>query len=371
MLAAYLNPARMGRIEPAEALRARERIGELIAEHSFSDVETQLLGSEAFEALYSWRFDKARLLLRQAHERFARTGDDTQAAGALSYCVDAATFLGELGEAKGVVREAAAFADDHGLRGWNEVCLCQLAVVALVQGDVDAFEKFLKAPVTTEEVAVLAAAVRASRLEMGGDLSGALALLEGVPERTNDLDYRPAVHAVRARILLNAGREREAGEERRRFLEFVRERELGPTFNGITFTWSLAALDEAIFDPPDPSLLAAVLQLSRHLDAEGLPAWVEYVSARCTQRVFASVELASGLLDEAEARFQRALEWCEREQCPIEAGRCLQGLAEIAQQRGDEAAAMAYLDRAGALFSQYGAKLYLDRILAKKQILKA
>ena len=29
------------------------------------------------------------------------------------------------------------------------------------------------------------------------------------------------------------------------------------------------------------------------------------------------------------------------------------------------------LDRAGELFSHYGAKLYLDQVLAKKQILRA
>ena len=38
---------------------------------------------------------------------------------------------------------------------------------------------------------------------------------------------------------------------------------------------------------------------------------------------------------------------------------------------GDHALAMEHLDRAGALFSEYGAKLYLDQVLAKKQILKA
>ena len=52
-------------------------------------------------------------------------------------------------------------------------------------------------------------------------------------------------------------------------------------------------------------------------------------------------------------------------------GRCLQGLAEVAERRGDQERAMGYLDRAAALFSHHGAKLYLDRVLAKKQFLKA
>jgi hypothetical protein len=32
---------------------------------------------------------------------------------------------------------------------------------------------------------------------------------------------------------------------------------------------------------------------------------------------------------------------------------------------------MQHLDRAATLFSKHGAKLYLDQVLAKKQILKA
>ena len=65
------------------------------------------------------------------------------------------------------------------------------------------------------------------------------------------------------------------------------------------------------------------------------------------------------------------LEWAERERCPVEAGRCLQALAEVAEGRGELEQAMEYVDRAGQLFSRHGAKLYLDQVLAKKEILKA
>ena len=39
--------------------------------------------------------------------------------------------------------------------------------------------------------------------------------------------------------------------------------------------------------------------------------------------------------------------------------------------RGDHALAMQRLDAAGELFANYGARLYLDQVLAKKEILKA
>ena len=76
-------------------------------------------------------------------------------------------------------------------------------------------------------------------------------------------------------------------------------------------------------------------------------------------------------LEEAEQHFRTGLEWCERERCPVEAGRCHQGLAEVAERRDDLGAAREHLDAAGALFAQHGAKLYLDQVLAKKEFLKA
>ncbi len=40
-------------------------------------------------------------------------------------------------------------------------------------------------------------------------------------------------------------------------------------------------------------------------------------------------------------------------------------------RREDLEAAREHLDAAGGLFSQHGAKLYLDQVIAKKEILKA
>jgi hypothetical protein len=62
-------------------------------------------------------------------------------------------------------------------------------------------------------------------------------------------------------------------------------------------------------------------------------------------------------IDESEEWYRIGLEWAERERCPIEQGRNLQGLAQVAERRGQRAKQMRYLDRAAALFQQYGAKL--------------
>ena len=48
------------------------------------------------------------------------------------------------------------------------------------------------------------------------------------------------------------------------------------------------------------------------------------------------------------------------------AGRSYQGLGEVAMRRGNSAEAMQVLDAAPKLFEQYGAKPYLDQVIAKK-----
>ena len=47
------------------------------------------------------------------------------------------------------------------------------------------------------------------------------------------------------------------------------------------------------------------------------------------------------------------------------------GLADVAEARGDHELALEHLDAAAAKFAEYGAKLYLDQVLAKKEFLKA
>jgi hypothetical protein len=91
----------------------------------------------------------------------------------------------------------------------------------------------------------------------------------------------------------------------------------------------------------------------------------------CIDHFRGNLALRLNLVGDAGQHFRSGLEWCERERCPVEAGRALLGLGEVAQRRGEREQAREYLDRSGELFSQYGAKLYLDQVIAKKEILKA
>jgi len=73
------------------------------------------------------------------------------------------------------------------------------------------------------------------------------------------------------------------------------------------------------------------------------------------------------LVDEAARWYQTGLAWAERERCPVEIGRNLQGLAAVAGDRGDVPGALALLDRAAIPFEKHGTKLYLAKVEAARQ----
>ena len=75
--------------------------------------------------------------------------------------------------------------------------------------------------------------------------------------------------------------------------------------------------------------------------------------------------------ERVEGWFQEALDFSENEGFVIDRGRAHLGLAAVAQLQGDSESARRQLDAAGEMFSRHGAKLYLDQVIAKKQILKA
>ena len=129
----------------------------------------------------------------------------------------------------------------------------------------------------------------------------------------------------------------------------------------------------------------AVAALAEEPDARALAAYLDGVTAlRCYPGPYGglgnpdvlrgALALRFGDLDAAEQHFRTGLEWASQPDVRfiVDQGRCLQGLAEVAERRGDIETARAHLDAAGALFAQHGgARLYLDQVLAKKQVLRA
>ena len=165
-------------------------------------------------------------------------------------------------------------------------------------------------------------------------------------------------------------------------------RPLAPTSRGrATSRRSLTAWREA-FPPPSyhwahrASSLGAIDECLPALGGQALVeqmytltlAWTGVrvaTTGRGLDHVRGALALRLDRLDEAEQHYRTGLEWTERERCPVEQGRCLEGLAEVASRRGQNAEAEQFFDRAAALFEQHGAVFYLRRLQARRADLTA
>jgi hypothetical protein len=115
-------------------------------------------------------------------------------------------------------------------------------------------------------------------------------------------------------------------------------------------SYALVDLGGLIVEFADEPLVATFDEVLHRHDTQPDPTLT--FDRKCVQRAFADYDLARGRVDDAEPRYREALAWAERERCPIEAGRCHQGLADIAEQHGDHTTALEHLEVAGALFAQ-------------------
>jgi class 3 adenylate cyclase len=166
-----------------------------------------------------------------------------------------------------------------------------------------------------------------------------------------------------ARVLLMLG-ERDAA-----LTAFERVREVmgrGPVARDVDgfrlHAWPLAALDTAGIDLADePFLRASFRFYQAQVEIAPITPW-----GNSDQVIYGNLALALDEDDTAEGAFTENLTWAEREGADIIAGRCHQGLADVAVRRDGTAEAMRHLDQAAELFQQHGAKLYLDQVIAKK-----
>jgi class 3 adenylate cyclase len=125
--------------------------------------------------------------------------------------------------------------------------------------------------------------------------------------------------------------------------------------------WTLYAASDQLLEALGAEGLRTVYDRWSHVEEHRLhvPGWP-------LDLIWGLVALELGLVDEAERHLRRSLAWCEQERWPVEQGRCLAGLAQVAERRGNAAEALRLLDEAAAPFRQHGAKLYLDRAIAAK-----
>ncbi|MEX1255884.1 MAG: protein kinase [Dehalococcoidia bacterium] len=358
MLAVMSQPQLALQVSDEEAARIRHRAEDLAGKHGFQDVEAHITCGDASRANLDGDFERSALLNAEAHKRFADLGLVRDAAIALQSRAFSLVLIGDLDRARAAAEESLSYARQHHIRFAEMVSSDFIAAVLFARGELDAFDALSEE--RGANAGYLLDLMRAARSEMAGDLDAAVALLPDPRFVGGSPMYLGQLHAGRARIMHNAGHEGRARDEYARMREAMENNPTSRIVSGIPLHGSVfGSLDEALPALADEDFLNAVVDY-------GDPPGDFDPSGRSPQRARAGMKLHLGLFDDAENQYRHTLAWCEREHCPVEAGRCLQGLAEVAERRGRTAEAMQLLDRAGELFRQHGAKFYLDQVIARK-----
>jgi class 3 adenylate cyclase len=347
----------------AEASEAGEQARYLVNKHGFKDVEALLTFAEANRAAnLNGELTRAAELYAEAHRQLESTGQVPHAAHAAMFHALNVLSTGELDRGRMAAEESLAYARRHHIAFDEMVTASLIAAVFLARCEFDAFEALSEERGANS--GYLLDLMRAGRAEMAGDFDEAVALLPDPRVAGGQPLFSGHVHAGRARVLHNAGRSGPARDEFARMCESMTLNPMSLVAGGIAIHVSVFGfIDEALpMLADEPFMNAADELLKGRVEPEFEFDW----TGRNVRRAMAGTKLHLGLLDEAEDQYRQALAWCERERCPIEAGRCLRGLAEIAEQRGDPGEAIKLLDQAGERFRQHGAKFYLDQVIARK-----
>ncbi len=338
----------------------RLRASELAESHDLDDVRALLNFSAGLEANILRRREEGATLHLRAAQQFEALGLMRDSGMAQYLASTNLISSGQLDEARRVSEEGVAYARRYHLPYFEENLAASHAGPLLALCDFDALQIVLdeQADASSYMVSGIAAFWALQR----GDLAAAREALPAV-EVAGGIPVQVAVvHSVHARTLLLAGDADGASHHIAKMREAMDaapqsiERAGVNLIVGVFLSAGESGLELAGSDVAD-----AVLEELRGQDAAYMiPLGT---SGRVIQGRYA---LATGELPEAHGHFAETLEWAEREGAYVIAGQCHQGLAEVAIRRGNTADAMEHLDAAMKLFEQYGAKLYLDQVIAKK-----
>jgi tetratricopeptide (TPR) repeat protein len=349
--------------EPAAAAEADSRAAALAAQHRLPGVEGRLELSRGTRAMTEGRLVEAEPPLRSAHARLEGEGDFGRAGAALAILTRVELLAGDFGRASADIASALEHGMSHGINGTIQVARVRQALIAAVRCEWERFDALaseMPEHIVPYHLVVLHRGLRAAHegRPMEGLELARQALELGAAQSREIVGVEEAGYAS----ILHAAGEGETASAEVRALES----KLAVSTDAVLTSGTCAVAGEA---------------LAAHSDATALRSYYDRIcgwpSIRATivgsgvDKVRGLFALRLDLVEEAEEHFRTGLEWAERERCPVEEGRNLQGLAEVVERRGEREQAMEYLDRAGELFSRHGAKLYLDEVLAKKEILRA
>jgi DNA-binding CsgD family transcriptional regulator len=332
------------------------RVQELSSTLALPDVEARLLFARLLQTPPS-DGEEAERLARTMIARFQEAGERIEAARSQQMLCAVILWSGDLDRA---AREYAAWLHDCerlGL-GWSAgVARTALAEIHLLRNDMEQHEEARRA-ISAERLGFdLLPAVRAER---AGALDEAVRLLPPRETAGGVPGFMSLLFGCRARILLRAGRREEARQEFEAWWDASKH---------LTYTLFLPGMciEECLTEFGTREAVELAYRRTGELS------WRRYIPLAhlSNDRARGMLALHLGLLDEAEQHYRAGVEWSGRERCPVELGRCHQGLADVADCRGDPATARKHLNEAVEQFTSIGAKLYLDQVAAKLAALPA
>jgi hypothetical protein len=339
----------------------RQRLDQLCTTHDWDDVTAAQLLDDTNLALSRWDvgLTNAGQRFRDAFERFDRLGQPGRALQALQ-CVPLTSRNPDISLA--AIDEAAAYARTHGIRYVNEMLLLLCGFIHLTRADWEAFDR-ARAEFPVIHSQGVGETLDAIRLWWAGHIDDAVAALPEL-DRSTVPSSLIIVLGVRCALYQAAGRSADAADAFTTYRAVTREH----PGNYWMLYYGIGAMSPTIPEFADDEFLCDLDAMLERYDTLDEPL-VFFPGS--VQREFGDYDLARGRPDHAEPRYRDALAWAEREHAHMEIGFCHQGLAEIAERRGDHTTALEHLETAGALFAAHDAAWFLQQVLAKKEILKA
>jgi len=345
-------------VDPTAEAAAQEAIA-VGEQHHYPTVRAFALRREYRRALQAWHFDAAERVARQWSSEAKRMGDAGGVLQALTSLSVVIAQQGRLDDADAAATEVLVTARRLHMLVYEQTALLALAGLALLRGAFDRVEAYL-AEETGQNFTT--SQFRTSMAEMTHGPDASLLVDPFYPSVPATL--RAFAHAKHVRVWFNLGDH----EVARAALEAWSETLPPPSTFAPYRIRAIGTVDECL-----PALGHAALVEQIYSEAA---LWTQVriaaqSEARGMDHILGALALRLERVDAAEGHYQTGLAWAEQERCPVEQGRCLEGLAEVAVRRGQTAEARQCFDRAAVLFEQHGAVFYRQRLQARREALKA
>lgn len=305
------------------------------------------------DAWFSGHYEDVRRQVADLTERLPAGGWLTSA---LTYSIWSYFDTPDLGRAERELHEALETGRKLHLQTHIQNCQIALAALALLRGQLREADAMLE---DFEGLHFWRDLVRARVAEVAGDVETARLRLPDDAQAGRFPLFRGVIAAGTARIALNRGDEATAGDA----LALCRDALEATGLREYRRPMLFGELDAAVRSPlVDDRLAVAAYEELQTLSGLRCFPW----TGGNFDLLRAFLALRFGDVEAAEGHFEVTRQWSTRERCPIELGRSLRGLAEIAELRGNLEEVIANLTSAGELFARCGAKLYLDEVIAAK-----